>query len=70
MNYQNLQPFLSAAIEGYVASERGEFPPNNPYAAWGIPPDGSDNNLMGAAWFFGYWERAYCSNGEDKVKHG
>lgn len=68
MNYQDLKPLLQAAVEGYVASDSGKFPPHNPYALCGVLPNESDKNLMGAAWFFGYWERAYCRNGEDKVK--
>lgn len=68
MSYKELKSLFQAAIEGYVASERGEFPPHNPYAIFGVQPGESDKNLIGAAWFFGYWERAYCRNGEDKVK--
>jgi hypothetical protein len=67
MNYEALKPFLEAAIEGYVASDRGQFMPNNPYAQFGIQPGMEDKALMGAAWFFGYWERAYCRNGEEGV---
>ena len=57
---------LKIAIEGYIASNNGEFPPKNPYAITGLCAGEEDNNLKGAAWFFGYWERSYRRNGEEK----
>lgn len=68
MNYEQMKVFLKAAVEGYVASDRGEFPPRNPYAICGVYAGEEDQNLKGAAWYFGYWERSYCRNGEEKVK--
>lgn len=70
MTYKEVSPLLKATIEGYVASSRGEFPPKNPYAICGVYAGEEDENLLGAAWFFGYWDRSYCRNGEDKVKFG
>lgn len=68
ITYDSLQVFLKAAIEGYIASSKGKFPPHNPYAICGMYPGDENTNLEGAAWFFGYWERSYCRNGEEKVK--
>lgn len=67
LNYEEVSPLLKAAIEGYVASSCKEFPPKNPYAIGGLHAGEEDSNLLGAAWFFGYWERSYCRNGEEKV---
>lgn len=70
MNYKEISPLLKAAIEGYVSSSRGEFPPKNPYAICGILAGQEDENPLGAAWFFGYWNRSYRLNGEEPVKIG
>lgn len=70
MNYKELSPLLKATIEGYIAASRGEFPPKNPYAICGIYAGEENENLLGAAWFFGYWDRSYRRNGEEKVNLG
>lgn len=59
-------PLIDAAIKGYVAADRGEFPPCNPYAPYGVIS--GDNNSQGHAWFHGYWTRMKCERGEPKVK--
>ena len=65
--YGEIQKFVDCALEGYVASNNGEFPPVNPYAICGVQPGEEDQNPAGAAWFRGYWARAYSKLGEPKV---
>ena len=66
MNTEEVRSLLERAIEGYVAANLGHFPPRNPYAPFGLAPEDATNPL-GAAWFYGYWARAYCRHGEEKV---
>jgi hypothetical protein len=56
MKYNELKQYFEAVVQGYQSKE---FPPRNPYAPFGILPDqkSHDENLLGAAWFYGYWSR-------------
>lgn len=61
MTYEALKPIMQAVVEGYIASANFKFPPHNPYAICGVYPGEEDGNLLGAAWFFGYWSQAYAN---------
>lgn len=63
-NYAKLTPFLKASFEGYLSASKDEFPPRNPHAPAGIYAGDEDKNLIGAAWFYGYWSYYKMKKGE------